>query len=115
MEPGGIDLFYDGRVTPEAMAAIAKHMVKTWPHAVFETDTSGPRSLRGAVLTVPGTAFIYVNDEKRRVWDEHGYVDAAHGTMVLICSDDSGVTFTFDEPLRSLVETLLDIARSHSG
>lgn len=115
MEPGGIDLSYDGRLTPETMAAIAEHLLKTWPDAVFETDTSPPRSLHGAVLTVPGTAFIYVNDEKRRVWDEHGYVDDAHGTMVLICSDDSGITITFDEPLRALAEKLLNITRSHSG
>jgi hypothetical protein len=115
MEPGGIDLSFDGKVTPEAMTAITEHLLKTWPDAVFEADTSPPRSLRGAVLTIPGTAFVYVNGQKRRVWDEHGYIDAAHGTMILICSDDTGMTITFDEPLRSLVKTLLDVTRTHSS
>ena len=113
---GGIDIALPTRATrQQAMVASLRLIRLFWRDAVIEDAyTSEKFSIRVDALfpEALSDAFVYVNDEAARKWDELGAEPELANTMIQVSVCDQEVTIVVDDPDSGVIPKFLSSLRS---
>ena len=113
---GGIDILFPripGAAT--AMHLCLRVIRKHWPQAAVEDAVTGRRS-PAAEMDFPTSgcteAFIYVDEETARRWDQEGAVPELANTMIHVLISEQSMTLAVDDPQSSPVADILESIRA---